>query len=79
MAKKSLLILLGLISGLWLSWPGIIKSDSWSCAIKIVQKSRRNGTPTRAFLAISPKYFLSRRSYKGVIGKARIIGDACFR
>ena len=79
MAKKSVFVFIGIIVGLWISWPGIMKSDSWRCAMKIINQSNRKGTSLRALIAISPKYFLSRESYKGGFGKTRIIGDACFR
>ena len=37
---KLLFILTGLTLGLWISWPGIVKPKSWSCAIKIVTKKK---------------------------------------
>ena len=79
MVKNLLLIFLGIIGGLWISWPGIIKSDSWACAIKVINQSKQQSVSLKALLAISPKYFLNRRSYKGNIGKTRVVGDACFR
>ena len=74
-----LIFLSGLIVGLWISWPEILRAKSWSCAIKTVKKSHGKGTPVKAVLELSPNYFLNRRSYKGSLGKLRILGDACFR
>ncbi|AAP99759.1 MULTISPECIES: hypothetical protein [Prochlorococcus] len=80
MIKRLLPILIGFVGGLWISWPGIIRNEGWVCAKKIViQSNNGQSTPIRAALAVPPKYFLNKGSYKGILGKIRIIGDACFR
>ncbi len=76
---KTMFFAFGLLAGLWISWPGVVKSNGWICIAKLLQQSRIHKTPLKAFLALPPKYFLNGRSYKGPIGKVRILGDACFR
>ncbi|WP_269623176.1 hypothetical protein [Prochlorococcus marinus] len=79
MFKNILMVSLGLFCGLWASWPGITKNQSWICAKNLIIDSREQKTPIRAILAVPPKYFLGRKSYKGILGRTRILGDACFR
>ena len=69
----------GLIAGLWISWPGIIKGQGWVCVAKVVNKSTKKNTPLIAVLSLPPIYFLNGSNYRGPIGKVRILGDACFR
>ncbi len=79
MGKGFALILIGFLGGLWVSWPGILMSDRWICAMTLIKRSRNQATPIQTALALPPKYFLNRRSYRGILGKARILGDTCFR
>ena len=79
MTKKLLLLFIGFFGGLWISWPGIVKEESWLCAKKVIIQSKKGETSLKATMAVSPKFFLSRKSYRGTIGKIRILGDACFR
>ncbi len=79
MINRLLIICIGIFGGLWISWPGIIKNESWECSKQIIIKSKTKGTPLRVVMALSPKHFLRRKSYRGAFGKIRILGDTCFR
>ena len=70
---------IGFLTGIYLCWPGITKPNGWGCAKDIVIDSIKGKKNLRTALAIPPKYFLSRGSYDGPLGKLRIVGDTCFR
>ncbi|KGG16176.1 MULTISPECIES: hypothetical protein [unclassified Prochlorococcus] len=79
MVKRLYLVFLGVAGGLWVSWPGIIRNEAWVCAKNVIIQSNGKGTPLKVALSVPPKFFLSRRAYKGTFGKIRIMGDTCFR
>ncbi|KGG12691.1 MULTISPECIES: hypothetical protein [Prochlorococcus] len=78
MIRNLFFILLGVLGGLWVAWPGILLEENWSCAKEIVAKSQEDSTDIRALLAVSPQYLLKQKN-QGSMDKIRIIGDACFR
>ena len=56
---KSLYILfLGLLIGLWTSWPGIVIPNNWKCIRDIIDKSTKEQISFKAALALSPNYLL---------------------
>ena len=76
---KSLYILfLGLFTGLWASWPGIVIPNNWKCFRDIIDKSNKEQISLKAALALSPNYLLKGKN-NSKISKLRFIGDACFR
>ena len=77
--KNLLLLGGGFFFGLYVCWPGIIKTENWTCVKEITLDSMKSKTPIRAALSTPPKYFLNSPSYKGSLGKVRILGDTCFR
>ena len=78
MIRNLFFVLLGMIGGLWLVWPGVIKQESWDCAKEVVLKSQREQVDIRVVLASSPRDLINREKL-GNRDKLRIIGDACFR
>ena len=73
-----LLIFLGIFSGLYLSWPGILIPRNWKCFNEIIAKSAEDRISFKAALEISPSYFLKVNNKK-TSSKIRIVADACFR
>ena len=73
-----LLIFLGIFSGLYLSWPGILIPRNWKCFNEIIAKSAEDRISFKAALEISPSYFLKVKNKK-TSSKIRIVADACFR
>ena len=76
--KSFLLLLLGVIIGLWSAWPGIFISDNWKCLKDIIDKSSKEQISLKVFLAVSPDYILKGKNKKNN-SKIRIVFDACFR
>ena len=78
MFRNLFFLVLGLIGGLWLVWPGIIKQDNWVCAKDIILKSQKEQIDIRTVLAVSPRQMINRKQIS-TREKIRILGDACFR
>ena len=76
--KSLFLLLLGLVLGLWTSWPGIFLPNNWKCFRDIIDRASKEQISLKAALAVSPSYLL-----KGKVNdnssKIRIVFDACFR
>ena len=68
----------GIFSGLYLSWPGLVKPENWKCFNQIIAKSAEDKISLKAALEISPNYFLEAKNKK-MTSKIRIVADACFR
>ena len=68
----------GIIAGLCLSWPGLLKPENWKCFNDIIAKSVDDKISLKAALEISPSYLLKGNNKK-TGSKLRIIADACFR
>ena len=73
-----LFLLFGIFSGLYLSWPGLVKPENWKCFNKIISKSAEEKISLKAALEISPSYLLKGKNKK-TSSKIRIVADACFR
>ncbi|WP_288262782.1 hypothetical protein [uncultured Prochlorococcus sp.] len=76
--RSFFLLVLGIFTGIYLSWPGIINSKNWKCLFKIIEKSSEDEISFKTVLEISPSYFIKSRNRK-MPSKIRIIADACFR
>ena len=76
--KSSILLLLGLVLGLWTSWPGIFIPINWKCFRDIIEKSSKEQISFKAALAVSPNYLLKGKR-KNNFSKIRVVFDACFR
>ena len=73
-----LFIFLGIIAGLYVSWPGLINLGNWKCFNDIIAKSKEDIVSLKAALEISPSYLLKTKNRK-TASKIRIVADACFR
>ena len=73
-----LFIFLGVLAGLYLSWPGILIPANWKCFNEIIAKSAEDKISFKAALEISPSYLLKGKNKK-TSSKIRIVADACFR
>ncbi len=71
-------LLLGVFSGLWISWPGLLVIDNYSCARELIVKSRKNQSDIRSFLSIPPKYLLRNKKITK-LDEIRLLADTCFR
>tara|TARA_Y100001968_G_scaffold224570_1_gene207255 strand:- start:935 stop:1171 length:237 start_codon:yes stop_codon:yes gene_type:complete len=78
MIKIFFLIALGLIGGLWIPWPGITKTQNWDCAIDVVSKSNGERVDMRTLMSINLGNVF-RKDNNGILGRLRIVGNACFR
>ena len=68
----------GILSGLYLSWPGLVIPENWKCFKDIIAKSTEDKISLRAAMEISPSYVLNSKNRK-TASKIRIVADACFR
>ena len=76
--KFFLLLFFGILSGLYLSWPGLLIPENWRCFNDIIIKSSEDKISIKAALEISPSYLLKGKNKK-TTSKIRIVADACFR
>ena len=76
--KFFLILFFGILSGLYLSWPGLVIPENWKCFKDIIAKSTEDKISLRAAMEISPSYVLKRKNRK-TASKIRIVADACFR
>ena len=75
--KFFLLLFFGILSGLYLSWPGLLIPKNWKCFNEIIAKNAEDKISLKAALEISPSYLLKAKNSK--TSKIRIVEDACFR
>ena len=73
-----LFLIIGIFSGLYLSWPGILILKNWRCFNEIIQKSAEDKISIKAVLEVSPIYFIKGKNKK-TTSKIRVVADACFR
>ena len=71
-------LFLGILAGLYLSWPGLVIPENWKCFNDIIVKSAEDKISLKAALEISPSYLLKVKNKK-TSSKIRIVADACFR
>ena len=71
-------LFLGILGGLYLSWPGLVIPENWKCFNDIIAKSAEDKISLKAALEISPSYLLKGKNKK-TSSKIRIVADACFR
>ncbi len=89
MIRNSLFTFLGLLSGLWLAWPGVVTNKGWKCAKDIALNAESKQKKPLSVLgdvrrklkittSVSPKTLIRAKSLDPM-EKLRIVGDACFR
>ena len=76
--RSFLFLFSGIITGLYLSWPGILISTNWKCFNNIISKSAEDKISIKAVLEVSPSYLIKSKN-KNMPAKIRIVADACFR
>ena len=76
--KSFLFLFFGILSGLYLSWPGLLIPKNWKCFNDIIAKSAEDKISLKAVLEISPSYLLKGKN-NNKASKIRIVADACFR
>ena len=76
--KNTFFLLVGILLGTSICWPGIILLDNWKCFVDIIQRSSEEKISMKAALAVSPN-FLLKGEKQNTFSKLRVVGDACFR
>ena len=76
---NTLFFLTGLSIGIFLIWPGILKSDNRRCFYKIIQDGRDGKVSIGTILSIDPNSLVKINNAKNTYGKVLRIGDYCFR
>ena len=89
MIRNLFYLILGIMGGFWVVWPGIVSKDGWQCAKDIALNIDQSQGSPNSFVedinrklkissAISPKFILKSERLD-TMDKIRILGDACFR
>ena len=76
--RSFLFLLIGLFTGIYLSWPGIFISKNWKCFNDIIVKSAEDKISIKAVLEVSPSYLIKGNN-KNITSRIRVVADACFR
>ena len=71
--------LTGLLTGIVLIWPGILKNDNRKCFIKIIKDGSDGKATMGTILSIDPNSLVKINNAKNTYGKVLRIGDYCFR
>ncbi len=74
-----LFFLTGFSIGIFLIWPGILKSDNRKCFYKIIQDGSDGKVSMGTILSIDPNSLVKINNAKNTYGKVLRIGDYCFR
>ena len=76
---NTLFFITGFSIGIFLIWPGILKSDNRKCFYKIIQDGSDGKVSMGTILSIDPNSLLKINNAKNTYGKVLRIGDYCFR
>ncbi len=76
---NTLFFFTGLSIGIFLIWPGILKSDNRRCFYKIIEDGSDGKVSVGTILSIDPNSLVKINNAKNIYGKVLRIGDYCFR
>ena len=76
---NSLFFLTGISIGIFLIWPGILKSDNRRCFYNIIEDGSDGKVSVGTILSIDPNSLVKINNAKNTYGKVLRIGDYCFR
>ena len=76
---NTLFFLTGLSIGIFLIWPGILKSNNLRCFYKIIEDGSDGKVSVGTILSIDPNSLVRINNAKNTYGKVLTIGDYCFR
>ena len=76
---NTLFFFTGLSIGIFLIWPGILKTDNRRCFYKIIEDGSDGKVSMGTILSIDPNSLVRINNAKNTYGKVLRIGDYCFR
>tara|TARA_B100002052_G_C15494086_1_gene424213 strand:- start:153 stop:422 length:270 start_codon:yes stop_codon:yes gene_type:complete len=76
---NTLFFLIGFSLGIFLIWPGILKSENRRCFYKIIEDGSDGKVSVGTILSIDPNSLVKINNAKNIYGKVLRIGDYCFR
>ena len=76
---NTIFFLTGFSIGIFLIWPGILKSDNRKCFFKIIKDGSDGKVSIGTILSIDPNNLVKINNAKNNYGKVLRIGDYCFR
>ena len=76
---NSLFFIAGLLLGILLIWPGLLKNDNRRCFLKIIEDGSDGKVRVDTILSIDPNSLVKIRNAKNTYRKILRIGDYCFR
>ena len=72
-------LILGIILGFIVIWPGLITQTGRKCFLKIIQDGTNGNVSLGTIFSITPNYLLKIHKEKNKYYKILLIGDFCFR
>ena len=76
---NTLFFLTGLLMGIVLIWPGILKNDKRKCFFNIIKDGSDGKVTMGTILSIDPNSLVRINNAKNTYDKVLKIGDYCFR
>ena len=76
---NTLFFLTGFSIGIFLIWPGILKSENRRCFYKIIEDGSDGKVSVGTILSIDPNSLVKINNAKNTYVKVLRIGDYCFR
>ena len=76
---NTLFFFTGLSIGIFLIWPGILKTDNLRCFYKIIEDGSDGKVSMGTIISIDPSSLVKINNAKNNYGKVLRIGDYCFR
>ena len=77
--ERSVFFFMGLLIGIFLIWPDIVRKDSRNCFMKIIKDGSDGSVELSTIFSINPSYLLKIKNTKNKYKKILLIGDSCFR
>ena len=77
--ERSVFFFIGLLTGIFLIWPDIVKKDSRNCFMKIIKDGSDGNVQLSTIFSINPSYLLKIKNTQNKYKKILLIGDSCFR
>ena len=76
---NTIFFLTGLLIGIILIWPGILKSNNRRCFFKIIEDGSDGKVSVGTIFSIDPSSLVKINNARNTYGKILRIGDYCFR
>ena len=76
--ERTVFFLVGLLTGIFLIWPDIVRKDSRNC-FYIIKDGSDGNVQINTIFSINPSYLVKIKNTENKYKKILLIGDSCFR